>query len=42
MLNIRNIKTKQPTKKLNKKILGLFKVKKVIFSTVVRLILLKF
>ena len=41
MLNVKNIKTKRLFKKLNKKILGPFKVKKVIFFITLKLILLK-
>ena len=41
MLNVRNIKIKRLSKKLNKKILGTFKVKKVISLTAFKLTLLK-
>ncbi|KAJ2984544.1 hypothetical protein NUW58_g6005 [Xylaria curta] len=41
MLNARNIKTKRPAKKLDKKMLGPFKIQKVISPTAVRLTLPK-
>ena len=41
MLNVKNIKTKRLFKKLNKKMLGLFKVKKVISFIALKLILPK-
>ena len=41
MLNIKNIKIKRLFKKLNKKMLGLFKVKKVISFITLKLTFLK-
>ena len=41
MLNVKNIKTKRLFKKLNKKMLNLFKVKKVIFFITLKLTFFK-
>jgi hypothetical protein len=41
MLDARNIKMKRPSKKLDRKLLGLFKISKVVSSTIVKLILLE-
>ena len=41
MLNVKNIKIKRLFKKSNKKMLNLFKIKKVIFFTAFKLILFK-